>query len=98
MPDLDNGYARHPEFFSCQNPPMADDHPGRVVNHHRHNEPELADTVRDLINLALGMLSRVTWIQSEITHRAILDLNLNQAGICLANVASIRRRFCFCAG
>jgi hypothetical protein len=36
--------------------------------------------------------------QSEITHRAILDLNLNQACICLGNVASIRSRFCFCAG
>ena len=60
---------------------MTDHHSSGIVNHDRSDKPEFTDTVRDLINLTLGMLSRVTGIESEIAYRSILDLKLNQAGI-----------------
>jgi len=81
MLDLDHRNLRHIELLCCKDPGVTDHHSSGVVNHDRHNKPELADTVRDLIDLTLGMLSRVTGIESEIAYGSILDLNLNQAGI-----------------
>jgi hypothetical protein len=60
---------------------VTDHHLACVVNHDRHDKSELADAVRDLVDLTLRMLSRVTGIQSEIAHGAILDLNLDQTSI-----------------
>src|SRR3984893_8229563 len=81
MPDLDNGYARHPEFFSCQNPSVADDYLTPPVRHHGHHETKLPDGIRELIDLTLRMLPRVPRIQDEFCHRPILNLNLDQPGV-----------------
>ena len=62
MPDLDDGYARHPELFGCQNPSMADDHVRPIIGHHWRHETELLDGIRELIDLTLGMLPRVARI------------------------------------
>jgi hypothetical protein len=79
--DLDYRYARHPELFGGENPAMPDHHLTGVIDHDWHNEPELADAVRDLIDLTLGMLSRIAGIENEISHGPILNVKLDQAGV-----------------
>src|SRR5260370_26855381 len=81
MPDLDDGYARHPELSGCENPAVCDHDLAGVVDYDWHHKPELADAVRDLIDLILGMLPRVTGIENEICDSSILNLNLDQAGV-----------------
>jgi hypothetical protein len=71
-------YARHPKLFSCQNSPMANDYLALAISHHRHHETELPDGIRELIDLTLGMLSRVPGIQDETCHRPIFNLNLQK--------------------
>src|ERR1700722_5738054 len=81
MPDLDNGYARHPEFSSCQNPSVADDDLTSFVRNHRHHETKLPDRIRKLVDLALRVLPRVPRIKDELRHRPIFNLNLYQPGV-----------------
>jgi hypothetical protein len=79
--DLDNWYARHPELFGGENPAVSDHHLTGVIDHDRHNESELADAVRDLIDLTLRMLSGIAGIENEISHGPILNVKLDQAGV-----------------
>ena len=81
MPDLDNRYARHPKLFSCQNSSMADNYLTLPVSHHGHHETKLPDKISELIDLTLGMLSRVARIQDEVCHRPIFNLDVDQAGV-----------------
>lgn len=81
VPDLHDRYPRHPELSGGENPAVPDHHLPGVVDHDRHDKPELADAVRNLIDLTLRMLSRIAGIQNEISDGSIVNLNLDQAGV-----------------
>src|SRR5690349_17924906 len=81
VPDLDDGDAWHPQLLCCKHPAMPDDDMTGGVDHHRHDETEFADAVRDLVDLALRMLPRVTGIEDKVLQWPIFDLDLDQAGI-----------------
>src|SRR5262245_17154829 len=81
MPDLHDGYPRHPELSGCENPAVPDHHLAAIIHHDRHNKSEFADAVRDLVDLSLGMLPGVAGIENEVSHRSILNLDLDQTGV-----------------
>jgi hypothetical protein len=89
MPDLDNGYAQHLEFFSCQNPSMADDYLTSFVRYHGHHETKLSDGIRELVDLPLRMLPWVSRIQDEflnwsrLSEQKPLDRTAHNASRCL---------------
>ncbi len=81
MPDLNDGYPRHSELTGCENPAVPDHDLAGVVDHNWHDKSELANAVRDPIDLTLRMLPRVAGIENEISCSSILNLNLDQPGV-----------------
>jgi hypothetical protein len=57
MSDMNNGDLRHSKLS------MADNDLALAISYHGHHEAKLPDGIRKLIDLTLGMLSRITRIQ-----------------------------------
>src|SRR5580704_13848678 len=90
MPDLDHGHAPHRQPFGCEKTAVSNHHIGSIIDHDRHDEPKLADTVSNLLDLILRMMSRIAGIQNQIGYVAILNLNLDQTRIRRSNSPSAR--------
>src|SRR6266851_1905598 len=81
FPDFDDGDTWHSELLCCQNPTVTDDYMTAVIGHNGHHEAKLSDAICELVNLTLGMLTRVAGIQKEVWNRPILNLDFDQPSV-----------------